>query len=458
MTRRTNEPLLQSLFERVEWAGNILKIPEWIIEDEIKLFKDHEITKGKLRVDMDSGPPERFSATVVLHCQPYYHDKPYKGGIRLSNTVTPSILRVLAFEMTFKCGIVDLEFGGGKAGIKISKPVNKYSSKEITRIIEAFADSFINEAKVISPRYYVPATDMGTTAENMDTIHGKFWEAVRNGLSIPGGSVGTPVTGRTVKNGGIPGREQATALVGLIVLEKLREKMSGFPVLPPKPTMIVQGTGQVGGNVIRMAAERGFLIVGVSNITGAVFNPSGIDISELPKKSTGSIDPNGSLSHVTGEHCDQNEFLTKPCDILVPAAMENVITQTNADKINCKVVLELANHPMTDQANTLLSNRGVLIIPDIFANAGGVSASFWEWALSFGQARHTIQIPETLDDVHYKLNAQMEEATKQILWYAQRYNADLRGNVDLRGAAWLKGVQRVSERLIAKHGDRWSPK
>lgn len=452
MVRKSSDPLLQSLYEKVEWAGRLLNVPEWIIEDEIKLFKDHEITKGKLRVDMDNGPSERFSATVVLHCQPYYHDKPYKGGIRLSNTVTPSILRVLAFEMTFKCGIVDLEFGGGKAGIKIAKPINQYSSKEITRMIEAFSDAFISEAKVISPRYYVPATDMGTTPENMDTIHGKFWEAVRNGLSIPAGSVGTPVTGRTVKNGGMPGREEATALVGLIVLEKLREKIPNFPVLPPKPSIIVQGTGQVGGNLIRMAPERGLLVTGVSNITGAVFNPSGIDISELPKKLNGSIDPNGSLSQVTGEHCDPNEFLTKPCDILAPAAMENVITQTNAHKIDCKIILELANHPMTSQANVILSNRGVFIIPDIFANAGGVSASFWEWALSFGQARHTIQIPETLEDVRSKLNAQMEEATNQILWYAKKYN------VDLYGAAWLKGVQRVSERLIAKHNDRWSPK
>ena len=446
MPLRTSDPLLQSLYEKVEWAGKLLNVPEWVIEDEIKLFKCHELTVGKLRADMDNGVPERFSATIVLHCQPYHHDKPYKGGIRLSDKVTPGFLRVLAFEMTYKCAVVDLEFGGGKSGIRLKKPVNLYSPKEITTIMEAFSEVFIREHRIISPRYYVPATDMGTTPQHMDVIHGKFWEEAGRG-----GASGTAVTGRTVENGGIPGREEATALGGLIVLDRLREA-AHLPRLRKKPTVIVQGTGQVGGNFIRLANDRGYKITGVSNISGAVFNPHGIDLAELPLLPNGSVDPNGSLKEVTGEHCTGEEIILKPCDILVPAAMENVIKPANAGKIKAKVILELANHPTEEGADAQLSKNGIYVIPDIFANAGGVSASFLEWSLSFGNPRHSIQIPKTLEEVRSNLTAQMQEATSQVLWYAEKYGTDL------RGAAWLKATERISDRLIKKHGGRWTPK
>jgi glutamate dehydrogenase (NAD(P)+) len=447
MTLRSSDPLLQALFEQVEWASKLLDVPEWVIEDELKLFKCHELTIGKLRVDMDEGPAERFSATVVLHCQPYPHDKPYKGGIRLSNNVTPSFLRVLAFDMTFKCGVVDLEFGGAKAGIRVKKPINQYSQREIARIIEAFSEVFIKEHRIISPRYYVPATDMGTTSENMDAIHAKFWEEASRGAVT--GAVGTAVTGRSVENGGIPGREEATALGGLIVLDQLRE-VAHMPILSPKQTVIVQGLGQVGGNFIRLASQRNYKITGVANVTGAVFNANGIDISEIPLKSGGRIDPNCPLDLVTGEHCSTEQLLSKPCDILVPAAMENAITLSNADMIKASVILELANHPTSKDANDILAKKGIYIIPDILANAGGVSASFWEWALALGQPRHSIQIPETLDEVTARLTAQMQSATEEVLWYASEYGADL------RGASWLKATRRISDRLLTRH-KRWGP-
>src|SRR3989344_3731848 len=446
---RTSEPLLQSLFEKVEWAGKLLEVPDWVIEQEIKLYKCHELTVGKLRLEMDDGTSERFSATVVLHCQPYYHDRPYKGGIRLSNTVTPSFLRVLAFEMTFKCAVANIEFGGGKSGIRMERPINQYSPREITRIIEAFSEVFIKEHRVISPRYYVPATDMGTTSGNMDVIHGKYWEEAKNG-TIAGGT-GTAVTGRTVKNGGSPGREEATALGGLIVLEKLRQ-LGDMPKLKSKqPTVVVQGLGQVGGNFVKLAEERGYKVVGVSNITGAVYNKDGIDISELPKNSNLSINPNGSLENVTGEHLLSQDIITKPCDILVPAAMENVITMENNRGISAKVILELANHPTNENAHRELTKRAY-VVPDIFANAGGVSVSFWEWSLSLGHPRHSMQIQQTLEEVRANLTAQMEDATNQVLWYAKKYDTDL------RGAAWLKATQLIAERLQMKHGDRWAPR
>jgi len=440
------DSILASLFRKVDKSAALLEIPEWLVENEIKPFKWPEINSGKIRVNMDDGSYVSFSAFISLHCNPYTsHEKPYKGGVRLSHLVFPGRTRTLAFEMTMKCGVVDLEFGGGKAGIQLKKPITQYSDGELHRIIEAFATVFIGEQRIISPRYYTPATDMGTTPQHMDIIHNKFWEITKGTIQ------GAPVTGRSVENGGIPGREEATALGGLVVLEKLR-KAAHMPKLRKKPTVIVQGLGQVGGNFVELAAERDYKIVGVSNVSGAVLNKQGIDLEELPRKPNGQIDPNASLDRVSGQHCAPEKIITGPCDILVPAAMENTITAENAGRINCKVLLELANHPTSEEADIILSEKGVYIIPDIFANAGGVSASFWEWSLSFGHPRHSIQIPETLEEVRSNLTAQMEDATSQILEYATKYDTDL------RGAAWLKAMDRISSRLIKKHGGRWAPK
>lgn len=451
MPLRTSEPLLQSLYEKVEWAGKLLNVPEWIIEGEIKPFKCHELTVGKLRVMMDDGSSERFSTTVVLHCNPYTsHEKPYKGGVRLIHVNAPNAgsslpgrLRVFAFDMTHKCAVVDLEFGGGKSGIQLKKPITEYSKAEIHRAFEAFATVFIDEHRIISPRYYVPATDLGSKPAHMDIIHDKFWDITKG--AIPG----APVTGRSIEKGGIPGREEATALGGLIVLDKLRE-VSHLPKLPKTPTVVIQGLGQVGGNFVELASQREYKVIGISNISGGAFNDQGINLSELPRMADDKIDPNASLDQVTGEHVPSEEILYKPCDVLVLAAMENVITPANAYKVNAKIVLQLANHPIDKSAVQLLAQRGVYLIPDILANAGGVSVSFWEWSLSFSYPRHRIQLPETLEEVRSHLTAQMEYATEQVLWYANKYGTDL------EGGAWLKAVQRISEMLEKKHG-RWAP-
>lgn len=437
------DPALEALIRKAEWAGKTLSVPEWIVEEEVRKFKWSELSTDKLRVSLDDGTYKSFSAAVALHCNPYAsHEKPYKGGIRMSQTVTPGLLRILAFEMTFKCAVIDLEFGGGKAGIQLHKPLPEYSEGELRRIIEAFATVFIDEHKVISPRYYVPATDMGTTAEHMDIIHDKFWDLTKG--QIPG----APVTGRTVERGGYPIREIATAFGGLVVLENLRSA-DYLPKFPEKTEIIVQGTGQVGGNFIQLASEAGYKIVGVGNVYGGVFNPSGIDLNELSKRSNGSIDPNGSLGQVTGEHCTSEELLVKPVHILVPAAKENVLTGANAQGVQAKIILELANHPVDEKGDRALRKRGVILIPDILANAGGVGASYWEWNYSFNP-HHDIQISEISAEVKSRLATQMEEATKKVLWYASHYNTDL------RGGAWLKSMERISHYLMKKHGGRWA--
>lgn len=433
---------LDSLFRRIDWAGETLGIPSWVVENELKHFKIRELAADKIRVPMDDGSYQSLTAIVVLHCNPYTsHKSPYKGGMRLSPTVTPDLLRALAIEMTFKCGVVDLEFGGAKSGIALQRPITDYSKQEIHRIIEAVADEFIGNLKIVEPKLYVPATDVGTTSQHMDVIYDKYWE-ITGGA---GASLGTPVTGCSIRKGGIPIREQATALGGLHVLQHMLTEFRA-DLLARQPTVIVQGLGQVGGNFARLASKWNLHLVGVSNATGGVYNPDGIDVTMLPQ------DPNGSLEDLPGEHCLPGEILLKPCDILVPAAMEGVITADNASAIQARVLLELANHPTSEEAEAILEHNGVLTIPDILANAGGVFVSFEEYALSFGALRHKIDIERMDAEVSEKLGAEMRTASEEVVKIARDYN------VDLRGSAWLKAMRQISDSLIYKHGGRWAPR
>lgn len=423
----------RSIIKHIESSAKTLGISETILENELLRFKLREESADRIRVKLDNGEYESFSTVVVMHYSPYPGDRPYKGGIRLSHDVTPDVLRALAIEMTFKCGVVDLEFGGAKSGIILPRPIVEYSVREIYSLIEAVADFYIRR-EIIGPFRYVPATDVGTTAEHMDIIH-NIYTAVNN---FP---YGAAVTGRSPAYGGLPVREEATGLGGLVVLERILETAKIPRMLSPI-TLIVQGLGQVGSNFVRLAAERGFKIVGVSNITGGVYNQGGINLFELPQ------DRNAELLNVLGEQCSNEELLAKPCDILVPAALENVITEKNARQVKAKMILELANHPLTEGADAILKKRGVYVIPDILANAGGVTASFWEWSKSFGSPRHRIEIDKINAEVRDEIKQVMRNSTDEVMAFAEKYDTDL------RGAAWLKAMDKIVKAIKKKHV-RW---
>lgn len=434
MRKTADESLVTPLFSRMDWAARILNIGPELLERELKRFKFREITPDRIRVSMDDGRYESFAATAVLHYLPYPGDKPYKGGIRMSDKVTPDTLRMLAVEMTLKCGVVDLEFGGAKSGILLPKPLSSYSRRELSSIIEAVAGFFI-DLGIIGPSYYVPATDMGTTSEHMDIIHNIF-----NAMA-PDSSQGTCVTGKSVEYGGLPVRDEATALGGMIVLKEFQQEIK-FSCENHSPTVIVQGLGQVGRNFVRLASGEGYKIIGVSNTAGAVYNPDGIMLDEIP---AGRDD---SLEHMTGEKCTNEALLARKCDILAPAAIENVLREDNAALVQTKLILELANHPTTDKADEILRKKGIVIIPDILANAGGVTASFYEWSQSFGPPHHRIEVKEIDAQAREKIIQVMRDATRQTLEFAERYK------VDYRGAAWLKAVERITRSLRKKH-IRW---
>jgi len=414
------------LYEKIRWAGRILKIPSELVEDELIGFKAKELNYGKIRVELDDGLEYNFSAIVVLHCNPY-EGKPYKGGMRMHHEyIEPNRMRALAMGMTFKCAVIDVEFGGAKSAIILPRPATTYSSNELHRIIKAVADRLIRKEKLIYPRYYVPATDIGTTSHDMDIINSWFWDVNE------GAREGAPVTGRSVENGGLALRKESTALGGLIVLEQLMHSGT-MPVFGKTPSIIVQGLGQVGGNLVRLAAQFGHKITGVSNVSGSVYNKRGIDISELPDN------PNGDLDQVTGQHLSCEELLTKPCDILAPAAMEGAITRKIAQEIQAKAILELANHPVVENAYPTLRRRGIPVSPDLLTNAGGVGVSFLEWSLALSHPRHIIEREELEIEARALLDKQMQEATGQVIEFSKHYN------VDLRDAAWLKAIHRITE-------------
>lgn len=427
--------LTKGLFKKIIWAGQKTSLSSQIIENELLTYKYPELSAGRIRVDRDDGSYESILATVVFHYLPYT-GRPYKGGIRMSDAVTPDVLRALAIEMTFKEAVVDLEFGGAKMGIRLSKPKSTYSNREILRIIEAVATFFI-DLGIIDPSMYVPATDLGTTSDHMDTIHTVYAAMKKTPYS------GSCVTGKSIGNGGLPVRTIATSLGGVEVLDKLRE-LSALPSLVKlaRPKVIVQGLGQVGGWFVRLASERGYQVIGVSNSRGAVYNPHGIDVSEVPNM------PDEPLDHMTGEHMNNSKILTMPCDILVPAALENQLTLNNARLIQAPVILELANHPTTDEADEIFRKNGKIIIPDILANSGGVTASREEYAFGLSAPHHQVEINTYDAQARERIMDVMHEAAFQVLHFAKKYSEDL------RGGAWLKAMDRIATSLKHKHR-RW---
>lgn len=427
--------MAQSLFKRVAWAGQKLGVSSTVIENELLTYKYHELSAGRIRVVLDNGSYESIFATVVFHYLPYT-GCPYKGGIRMSNLVTPDVLRTLAIEMTFKEAVADLKFGGAKMGIRLSKPKSAYSNREILRIIEAVATFFIDMG-IIDPSVYVPATDLGTTSDHMDSIHTVYATMKKNPYSR------ACVTGKSIENGGLPVRTIATSLGGAEVLDQLR-KLDALKCLSgiKTPEIVVQGLGNVGGWFVRLATERGYKVIGVSNSRGAVYNPNGIDISEVLEH------PDAPLDHMTGTHIDNATLLTMPCHVLVPAALENQLTIENAAHIQAPIILELANHPTTDEADDIFRKSGKVVIPDILANAGGVTASREEYALGLAPPHHSIEINKLDAEARERIVQVMQNAAREVFDFSQKFDEDL------RGGAWLKAMNRIAQSLKHKHR-RW---
>ncbi len=384
-----------------------------------KLLVPKERIEVALGPQLDDGKIHIFKAFIVRHSQAL---GPSKGGIRMTPTVTLDDVAGLAMEMAWKCALIGVPFGGGKAGI-VADPesLSKHNKETLIR-------SFVhNSHRHIGPQVYVPAPDMGTNEADMgyvkDTLAFSAGQATTDGCFV---------TGKPVILGGIPGRREATGRgVAICVQEALKVK----GIDPARTTAIVQGFGNVGSVAAKVLSESGVKIVGVSDIHGAIYSSGGLDVGELLTHAAS----NGRVSgFAAAEDIDGRELLEMPCDILVPAAAQSQITDENAGRIQAKLIAEGANSPTTPDADVILEERKIEIIPDILCNAGGVFVSYLEFA------QETQQDQMTVEEVNERLSKRMIDRFTQV------YQLSTERELSMRDAAMYLALRTVCEALTAR--------
>ena len=367
---------------------------------------------------------------------------PGKGGIRYHPDVTPDEVRALASWMTWKCAVVSVPFGGAKGGI-VCDP-KKLSHRDIQHLTRRFISELGDN---IGPHTDIPAPDVGTNAETMAIIYDTYdnMHQGENNLGV--------VTGKPVHIGGSLGREEATARGGFFVTARAlsRGMLPGLTNLDGL-SLAIQGFGNVGGHAAALFSQAGARIVAVSDSRGGVHSPEGIDLAAAfrHKRETGSVSGLAGTGDITNA-----ELLHVPCDILIPAALENQLRSDNAQNVKARLIVELANGPTTPEADAILTDKGIPILPDILANAGGVTVSYFEWV----QNSKSEQWEEA--DVNAKLELIMNQATDGVLDKQAEVNGSLEAleevrrevgrvgdklaPIDVRTAAFVVAVERVAQ-------------
>lgn len=405
--------LVQSQFGK---AAEKLGLPAWQ-RDYLKTPR-REVTVH-FRVEMDDGTPRMFTGHRVQHNNML---GPYKGGIRYAPEANLDEVKALASLMTWKCALVGIKFGGAKGGV-VCDP-RAMSERELERMTRSYVRAI---SANIGSEKDIPAPDMGTNAQVMAWIYDEYAAGSRDRAKAV-------VTGKPVELGGSLGRAEATGR-GVVQCASLAYTASMSHLesrgIPPLGSAIVQGLGNVGGTAVRFLHERGVLVVGVSDVSGALYERGGIDVPGLlaflkqPGKQLKDYAP-GSVFEM------KDQLLTMPCDLLIPAADKNAITRDNADAIQARLVVEGANAPTTPDADAILEARGIMVVPDILANAGGVIVSYYEWEQNIQQSEWSEAA------VNAELTAKLDAAWKAT------YELARRENVSLRTAAFMLAVGRVA--------------
>ncbi|MGA2711466.1 MAG: Glu/Leu/Phe/Val dehydrogenase [Bryobacteraceae bacterium] len=393
---------------RVDNAAAKLGLDEGIV----KVLKSptREVTVN-IPVQLDDGRLEVFTGYRVQHSMVR---GPGKGGIRFAPDVTLDEVRALASWMTWKCAVVNIPFGGAKGGV-ICDP-SMLSDGELERITRRYTAQIID---VIGPDLDVPAPDVNTNDRVMAWIMDTYAMHMRHATTAV-------VTGKPMELGGSRGRKEATGRGCMMVtLQALKR----FNLVPENTRVVIQGFGNVGGMAAKLMAAAGFRIIGLIEYDGAVYNPRGLDIEALAayRRDTGSI-----VDFTGGEAVDKREAMFLECDVLLPAATENVITSENADRLRCRILCEGANGPTTPIADEILAEKKVFVIPDILANAGGVTVSYFEWV----QDRQGFFWNEDL--VNSRLEEIMVESFDSVTGYGEKHK------VDNRTAAYMLALDRVA--------------
>jgi glutamate dehydrogenase (NAD(P)+) len=365
-----------------------------------------------LPVTMDSGEIQTFEGYRVIHSTIL---GPSKGGIRFDPGVNLDEVRALAAWMTWKCAVVDIPYGGAKGGIACNP--RKMSAGEIERLMRAYTTAMLD---VFGPDQDIPAPDMGTGQREMAWLMDEYSKS-------KGMTVQAVVTGKPLVLGGSLGRTEATGrgvtISALAGMEKLR-------LNPYRATAAVQGFGNVGSHAASLMRERGVSIQAISDISGAYYNDGGIDIEAAiayRDRNNGILEGFEGAEMITGE-----ELFSLPVDVLIPAAMEDVITLKNAASIQAKMIVEGANGPTSAKADDIINEKGIMVVPDILANAGGVTVSYFEWV------QNRIGYKWTLERINRRSDRIMKDAFNKVYQTSQQYQ------VPLRIAAYIVAIDKVA--------------
>ena len=398
----------ESMMSRFDRAAQLLDL-------DPDLYAVLRVPNRELKVyiptKMDSGRIQVFEGFRVQH---NFARGPAKGGIRYAPDVSLDEVRALAAWMTWKCAVVNVPFGGAKGGIICDPQI--MSTGELERMTRRYAAELLD---FIGPEKDVPAPDMNTNEQTMAWIMDTYSMHARH-------TVTAVVTGKPIDLGGSSGRREAT---GRGILFVINEAIKRFKMTPAETRVVVQGSGNVGGIGAQLLYEAGYKVVAISDIHGGIYNPSGINIPDALEylRTTRSLEGYEGADYVSNP-----ELLELECDVLVPAATENQITSQNADRIKCKVLAEGANGPTTAAADEILHKKGIFVIPDILANAGGVTVSYFEWV----QDRMGYFWRE--DVVNERLQDKMVASFNDLCRYADAHS------VDTRTAAYMLAIDRVA--------------
>ncbi len=402
-----------SFFENVNKSfDKAAKFTKWQpgILDQIKAA--NSVLRIKFPLKRDDGTIEVIEAYRVQHS---HHKAPCKGGIRFSEAVNQDEVMALAALMTYKCAIVNVPFGGGKGGIKIN-PKN-YSEFELQKITRRYTSELIKK-NFIGPGIDVPAPDYGTGAREMAWILDTY-------ASMHPGEVDAAgcVTGKPVSQGGVRGRTEAT---GLGVFYGIREVCNthkvmdkiGLPLGIEGKRVIVQGLGNVGFYTAKFFRAYGAKVIAIAEFEGAIYNEDGLNEDDVfqHRKKTGSILNFPGATNLA----KSSDALETECDILIPAALESVITKDNADKVKAKIIGEAANGPLTTDADEILNKKGIVVVPDMYLNAGGVTVSYFEWLKNLSHVRYGRIEKRFTENMNKQILGQIEDLTGKKVGSAER--------------------------------------
>lgn len=395
--------------EQFEAAADKLNLTEDM--REILRQPKRELTVN-FPVRLDSGQIKTFTGYRVQH---NVNRGPAKGGIRYGPEVTLDEVKALAMWMTWKCAVVGIPFGGAKGGV-ICDP-KQMSPGELERLTRRFTTEI---SIVIGPHSDIPAPDVNTNSQVMAWIMDTY--SMHEGYSIP-----AVVTGKPLSIGGSEGRNDATA-TGVLFVTRQAAKHIAMPLKGARVS--IQGYGNAGGVAARLFHNEGCKIVAVSDTSGGIYNESGLDPAAVLrfKQERGSV-----INYPRAQHIGVQDVLEVPCDILVPAATEGVITAANADRVQARIVSEAANGPTTPAADQILFKKGTLIVPDILANAGGVTVSYFEWVQDLQSFFWGVE------EITQKLEVIMNKAFEAVANKADQYSSDF------RLAANMLAISRVAE-------------